>query len=86
MKSAAKEKAIAAAATAADTDVTTDKGGKGRQVLLELTEPFYLLALFVLTPTVFSNRLSLQTTGRQAASSSLEESWTSSLTTKSGFA
>ena len=39
VKSAAKEKAIAS--TAANDDVAANEGGKGMQVLLKLTEPWY---------------------------------------------
>ena len=39
VKSTAEEKAVSAAA--ADDDITANKGGKGTQVLLELTEPWH---------------------------------------------
>ena len=53
VKSAAEEKAVFAAA--ADDEITANKGGKGTQVMLELTEPWHHSNCLVTGDTYFAS-------------------------------
>ena len=53
VKSTAKEKAVSAAT--ADNDITADEGGKGTQVLLELTEPWHHIDRLVTGDAYFAS-------------------------------